>query len=967
MNRLFNHILSAFLILSVPAQSQDMKKQLDNYFKSYRAYGQHIRTASKLQSVIVNDTLKTIEVNADSHFGEQLFTPKSAEDIYAAVGKMIAPPYKNYQLIVKTGGWDIRQLVPTRLQKSPDPNRLWGDIDYTGRPWVSNASLPYKVTKGLQNRHLSIWASHGRYYNLKEQMWRWQRPALFGTREDLFTQTIVTPYLIPMLEKAGAVVFTPRERDWQDHEAIIDNDTKKAADGSRYKETKGIYDWYPTKQPGFAFHEGGYEEKENPFEAGTTRETSTVSDPNTKSTVSWYPNIPEAGNYAVYVSYQTVEGSIDDAHYTIWHQGIPTEFRVNQQMGGSTWVYLGTFEFDEGSNDRNCIVLDNVSERNGIVTADGVRVGGGMGNIARDGEVSLLPRCFEGSRYFAQWAGMPYSVYSTKDGQDDYGDDINARSCMTNLLAGGSVYLPDSAGRKVPIELSLAVHSDAGYTPDGKTHTGTLSICTTYLLDSILGTGRSRLASRDLADELLTIIPNDIQNKYKEWQRRELYDRNYSESRVPAVPSAVIETLSHQNFADMRFGQDPNFRFDLARSIYKTLLRYVCRMHQTPYIVTPLTPDHVYVVLTAKGEAEVHWTPVDDPLEATAKPTGYIVYTATGRGGFDNGQYVRGKGHTSLKIAISPGKLYSFRVAAVNEGGESFPSEVVSTYYLPEAEKTILIVNGFHRLSSPAVRDNSVEQGFDLEEDAGVSYGRTAGWLGYQTCFNKAAMGKESTTGLGFTDETLAGQFIAGNDFNYIRTHATAIANVKQYNIVSCSSEALETNEVIPLKYDMMDLILGLEKNDGHSLRPYQALSPMLRQHLQLFTSRGGALLVSGSYVGSDMSMPADRRYLEEVLKCRYMGTDADTLQRDSITGLGTTFKFFRRLNAQHYAATHPDVLEPVAPAFCAMRYGDQQSACVAYNGNDYKAMTLGFPFECIEAEYVRLALMKGILKFLLH
>ena len=243
MKRLFNHILSALLILSVPAQSQDMKKLLDNYFKSYRPYGQHIRTASKLQSVTVNDTLKTIEVCADSHFGEQLFTPKSAEDIYEAVGKLIAPPYKHHKLIVKTGGWDIRQLVPTRLQKIPDPNRLWGDTDYKGRPWVSNASLPYKVTRGLQNRHLSVWASHGRYYNLKEKMWRWQRPALFGTREDLFTQTIVTPYLIPMLEKAGAVVFTPRERDWQDHEAVIDNDTKRAADGSRYKETKGIYDW----------------------------------------------------------------------------------------------------------------------------------------------------------------------------------------------------------------------------------------------------------------------------------------------------------------------------------------------------------------------------------------------------------------------------------------------------------------------------------------------------------------------------------------------------------------------------------------------------------------------------------------------------------------------------------------------------------------------------------------------------
>jgi len=425
--------------------------------------------------------------------------------------------------------------------------------------------------------------------------------------------------------------------------------------------------------------------------------------------------------------------------------------------------------------------------------------------------------------------------------------------------------------------------------------------------------------------------------------------------------------MSHQNFADMRFGQDPNFRFDFARSIYKTLLRYICRMHQVPYVVSPLTPSHVYVVLTDKGEAEIHWTPVEDPNEPTAKPSGFIVYTATGRGGFDNGQYVKGKGHRSLKIAITPGKTYSFRVAAVNDGGESFPSEVVSACWMPEAEKTILIVNGFHRLSTPAVRDNATEQGFDLMQDAGVSYGRTAGWLGYQTNFNKSAMGKVSINGLGYTEESLAGLFIAGNDFNYIRTHADAIASASRYNIVSCSSEALETNEVIPQKYDMVDLILGLEKNDGHSLRPYQALSPALRQHLQLFTSRGGALLVSGSYIGADMKMPADRSYLEEVLKCRYSGTDADSLHSEQITGLGTTFDFYRHLNARHYAATHPDVLQPVAPAFCAMRYGDQQSACVAYDGTDYKAMTLGFPFECIKEEYVRFALMKGILKFLLH
>ena len=89
----------------------------------------------------------------------------------------------------------------------------WQGIDYDGDPWVFNVSRPYFVTAGLQNRHLSLWASHGRYYYADRDVWKWQRPNLFCTNEDLFTQTIVVPYLIPMLQNAGAIVFTPRERD----------------------------------------------------------------------------------------------------------------------------------------------------------------------------------------------------------------------------------------------------------------------------------------------------------------------------------------------------------------------------------------------------------------------------------------------------------------------------------------------------------------------------------------------------------------------------------------------------------------------------------------------------------------------------------------------------------------------------------------------------------------------------------
>lgn len=94
------------------------------------------------------------------------------------------------------------------------------------------------------------------------------------------------------------------------------------------------------------------------------------------------------------------------------------------------------------------VVLSNESKQKGVVCADAVRFGGGMGNIVRGNGTSGLPRYLEGARYWAQWAGMPYSVYSKSNGTNDYNDDINTRSLMTNYLSGGSVYNPSEPGLK---------------------------------------------------------------------------------------------------------------------------------------------------------------------------------------------------------------------------------------------------------------------------------------------------------------------------------------------------------------------------------------------------------------------------------------------------------------------------------------------------------------------------------------
>ena len=954
--------LWAGLTVLLSLAQKNPKTPLENYFLNYKATGQLIRNKARMDSLRVNDSLKTVTVYANNAFGEQLFTKPSTDFIYTDVRKLLPDSIQNYQLTIKTGGWAIEDLIPNRLSDPVDKSRTWGTIDYKGKPWVFNATRPYTITHGLSNRHFAIWASHGIYYNIAEDRWKWQRPPLFGTSEDLFTQTIVTPYLIPMLENAGANVFSPRERDWQKHEVIVDNDSLATG----YTEQSIHHTWQVAPMPGFGLHSGNYVDHENPFEAGTARMIEATEHKHHLGHVIYQPTIPEAGRYAVYVSYQTVEGSIDDARYTVWHKGVATEFHVNQQMGGSTWVYLGTFDFDEGCNEQNRVVLSNFSDKPGIVTADAVRFGGGMGNIERGGKLSGMPRCLEGSRYYAQWAGMPYEVYSSKEGQDDYGDDINARSYMSNLLGGGSCYMPDTTGRGVPIELSLAVHTDAGFTRDGKTNTGTLTICMTTFRDSTVNAGFTRLASRDLADDLLVNLPYDIRRKYGKWQTRELYDRNYSECRMPEVPSAILEALSHQNFADMRMAQDPNFRFDLARSIYKTLLRYTARMHQTDYVVQPLAPENISVTLTDKGEARISWTATEDPYEPTAVPTCYVLYTAKDNEDFDNGFFLNSD-KTSTTVPLDPDVLYSFRVSAVNAGGESFPSEVVSALYNPTAQKQVLVVNGFHRLASPKVRDNASEQGFDLNDDIGVSYGLTAGWRGFQTSFDRSQMGKETSKGLGFTNDSLAGHFIAGNDFDYIRTHASAIASARRYSIASCSSKAIENGKMTMEGYALVDLILGLQYDDGYSLVKYQTFPKNLRSHLIAHTAQGGALLVSGAYIGKDMTSEKDKAFLANLLKCNYGGTHSDYLERDTIQGLGTTFTFHRQPNSKHYAAQHPDVLLPVAPAYPAMAYSNLQSACVAYNGNDYRSLTIGFPFECIKSRQIQGVLMRGILAFLLQ
>lgn len=955
-------LASSSLATSVCAANRNTQARdnLGNILKTYvlqnRAKKVIFPSQPYLVSYNLDDRRRTLNVQLSPSFAAQDFTASSVRFYYKRLAKALPRPYNKYKLTIMAGGLPIEQLVAGSKCEKGMPN-AWGKTEYEGAPWVMNDSRPYFVSHGLFDRHLSLWASHGRYYDGKKDRWKWQRPNLFGTTEDLFTQTIVIPYLIPMLENAGAVVFTPRERDWQKNEVIVDNG------GRGYVEDSGKETWKTAQENGFAYHAGTYRDGENPFTQGTARAVKATK----KADVSWVsyqPNIPQGGKYAVYVSYQSLKNSVSDAQYIVMHKGQRTVFKVNQQMGGGTWVYLGTFDFDRGNNEFNRVVVTNSSSESGVVTTDAVRFGGGMGNIERGGSCSGMPRCLEGARYSAQWAGAPYSVYSSKNGSDDYGDDINVRSNMTNWLAGGSTYVPTLEGKKVPIELSLAVHSDAGYTTVNDSIIGSLAICTTSFNDGRLNSGVSRMVSHDFADSLLTGLQRDISGKYRKWTRRYLWDRNYSETRKPEVPSAIIETMSHQNFADMRRGLDPNFRFTLARSLYKTILRFVNGNHSVPSVVQPLPVSNFRIERNSSGGLRLSWIAEKDEQEPTAVPTSYIVYTSEDGMGFDNGTVVY---TSSFDFEAKKGVNYCFKVTALNRGGESFPSETLAAYLSKSAHaKDILVVDGFSRLSGPAVVDDYSRQGFDLGSDIGVSYGLTAGWNGRQQCFDKSRAGSEGEGSLGYCGDELAGRFIMGNNRDGSVCHVKDIAMSGAYNVVGCSLEALDNNLVKLDHYNLVDIAFGLQRNDGHSLVVYKTFSETLQSKLRSYAKLGGRILVSGAYVGSDMTQPHERSFMTDVLKTTFTGTDTNA-GNNMVDGLGLSFDIIRQINDRHFAATSVDRIAACdGRSFAAMRYQDGSTAGVAYDGTDYKSFVMGYPYECINNVRTRQQVMKGLLGFLL-
>lgn len=954
--------------------AEKIKQRLDINWEVELLIKQHVGNV-KVDSTYVNMDEHSVEIYFNKAFSYLPFREPFVLKIKDEIKDNIKCRFRKFNMFVFADNKPIESLIPNYYRK----NFLFDSLRFSKsavkmKPFVTCVNKPF-FSCGLSGLNIALWGSHGRYYDITNDRWKWQRPRLFGSVEDLLPTGFVLNYVTPMLENAGAYVMMPRERDTQTNEVIVDNDWSSGKSRFFMNLSK---DLIIEKQPGFAWKDTLFD-GDNPFLAGTCLSVNNVLKGDI--VVEYIPDIPEDGYYAVYVSFATGNVGGGKVKYEVLHSGGVTTFIVNQSIGGGTWIYLGTFKFNKGINSGSGIVKLSSIGDSAVLSADAVRFGGGMGNVARrvneeqSWTLSGVPRYMEGARYNLQYSGFPAeTVYSLQHYSNDYKDDYLSRGEWINYLSGQCGDGTSVKGLNIPISLALAFHTDAGITQNDSV-VGTLAIFSTERHDGVFPDGRSKMINRDFADILQTQLVNDLNTEVGSiWQRRGLWDKQYSEAWRPKVPIVLLELLSHQNLADMKRALDPRFQFVVGRAIYKSFLKHQAFQDGRDAIVQPLPVSHLAITRVEGKRILLSWQSVSDPLESLAEASYFMVYKRIGDDGFDNGIRVDDK-HLDLELDLY-NQMYSFKVTAVNDGGESFPSEILSVGLVDSISKPVLVVNGFDRVCAPHTFLNGNIGGVAWWDDEGVVYKKSIINTGNQYNFDcNSKWVDDDAPGWGASYADMEGLNMPGNSFDNVFVHGQAIMS-NGFSFVSMSDEAFEISSSNK-DYSVIDWIAGEEKTTSslksENTKEFSVYSSEMIKQLTCFLDSGGNLFLSGAYVGTDLKnsmhdslairFAADKLHFK--LQTNHASKQGNIDVIDSGMPIFSSPLFFNTTNnAKIYKVESPDAIKSVTEGNDVLRYSENgTTSAVAFDGY-YKTIVMGFPFETVVDDARRNKLMGEILSF---
>lgn len=534
--------------------------------------------------------------------------------------------------------------------------------------------------------------------------------------------------------------------------------------------------------------------------------------------------------------------------------------------------------------------------------------------------LSGMPQWTEGARYWLMRQGADSTLWNLYEG-DEYKDDMKCRTMWVNSL-------------DAPVDLCLALHTDGLDSGDDTTIVGTLCIYTSRDEDgkTTLRDGRDReRVNRNLADWIQTQVTTDLRHISPEWTRRQLKEANYCETRVPVIPTIILELLSHKNMADMKYGLDPRFRFTAARAIYKGILRY---LNGKSAVVQPLPVEQ----LSIGADGVLQWIPQQDPLEPTAMPSYYMIYVQEDNNDWNVQQVEK---ITQLQMNMKRGVRYNYYIVAGNEGGLSMPSPTVSAYLDTNEERPLaLIVDGFNDTYGPDWFADSTFAGI-VPDSYACEDGFSCAYIGQQWDYLRSSQWTDDDNcGWGACYRDHAGQLTVGNTHDWSVLHGRALHQMHM-SYVSCTagrlSSMLSTSEK-ETPYQLIDWVSGRQR---------KPLSDSAYIQLADYLSHGGKMLMS-----TDHYSAIDQQWARRYLHARYYAGHATRSGR-VIDKERRNYHLVMTPNEEQLFTCSPEGLQPDGEgASVIATYRDGRfPAAVGWNE---KTLVFGFPLEaCTDFEKI--------------
>jgi hypothetical protein len=760
---------------------------------------------------------------------------------------------------------------------------------------------------GLSGKIVYTHAGHGiTAANKRDGAWSFQRGPGNEMIEDLGNVDQM-PFLVDYLFRAGATVVPLRPVGNQANEVVLDSDDP----GVTFEG-----DWSDPKDAPVYFGKPGHVA----YRQAATSKKETAH-------ARYMPKITQGGFYPVYAWTSSGGDRAIDQLYRLKHAGGTTEVTVNHRRVGNGLVYLGTYYFEAGTNGYVDISNRSESERS-IVVADMIRFGNGKGDISRGpAGISNWARQDESGLYWVKW----HADRAQGVAESDYRATDNDRQAAISFSPRYAAYMNREADGRLQDRVFVSFHSNAG----GKgVARGTLGLLNGNN-DPKTATPNQLLLAKSLAKEVNDDMVAQNGTMQHDWFDRgdkvtlDREDIEFGEINNRYInnefDATIIEVAFHDNKKDAELMRTPQERNAIARATYKGLIKYFRAVDgdKTPATVLPPPVTDVHAESKEPDSVTISWVPAKDDPHTGDAATLYRVYASTNGYGFDGGTNVTSKDSTAVTVSgLDPKIPHYFKVAAVNDGGESEASEVVAA--VPSGGKReVLVVNGFDRLDhtlnpKQTYRGKSVERVWPRQS----------------------------------------------NSRDYVVQVASAIHAAKpDMHLASTSNEAVASGAVKLSDYKTVVWILGEESTIDFTFDSTE------QKKVEEFIEGNGNLFVTGSEIGWDLEARGNgREFYKNSLGATFVKDSAAT--HDVVGAAGSIFdgmKFSFDNGAQFYDVDSPDVIAPEEGAKAALNYANGAGAAgIQLAGDDGHGgvVMLAFPFETITTASDRAAVMQRVLDF---